>query len=191
MRYCRVNRSDGCLLTRVGWLRAHSKQIITHTTIIVGFVLVAIFVAEPLFDRIEAIPFEAQLQHFDLRAQTGRMRSCLDEFKTDGRTVVEVMGWAFMEGQDSENSEVYVVRKSADRTYIFDTMVRTRPDVTRHFAEMGLYLDQSGFSALVPTRRIGDGEHTVGIYIRKDDMEVLRYTHRSFTKSRGAIELTG
>ncbi len=173
------------------WFNAHRKPLITHMSIIAGFVLVVIFVAEPLFDRLEAIPGEAQLHRFELPAATNGMRRAIDEFQTDGRTTVEVRGWAFIEGQDSENSEIFVALESADRTYVFDTMMRERTDVTRHFEELGLNLDHSGFSALIPTRRIADGEYTVGIYIRKDETEALQYTNRSLVKSRGTIELRG
>jgi len=170
------------------WLKAHRKQIITHTAIIVGFVLFVIFVAEPLFDRLEKIPGEAQLHQLQLPAQTGGMKSYIDELKTIAHTTVEVMGWAFIEGQDSENNEVYIVLKSSSRTYVFDTGVRERPDVTRYFAGMGLNLDHSGFVALLPVRKIVNGKYTVGIYIRKDDVEALQYTSKVITKSGDTIK---
>ena len=160
----------------------------THSLIIAGFLVFTVFFAEPLFDRLERIPGEAQLHRLDLPSEAGGMLSHLDEFKTDGRTTVEVMGWAFIEGQDSDNSEVFIVLESCDRTYIFDTMVRARPDVTQHFEEMGLNLDYSGFSALLPLRRIAGGEYTIGIYIRKGEIEALQYTDRSITKSGGTVE---
>jgi len=169
-------------------LKTHRKQVITHAAIVVGFVLLVIFVVEPLFDRLQKIPGEAQLHQLQLPAETGGMTSHIDELKTVAHTTVEVMGWAFIEGQDSENNEVYIVLKSSSRTYVFDTGVRERPDVTRHFAEMGLNLDHSGFVALLPAPKIADGEYTVGIYIKKDDVEALQYTHKAMTKSKGTIE---
>jgi hypothetical protein len=33
--------------------KAHRRRLITHTSAIVGFVLLTTFVAEPLFDRLE------------------------------------------------------------------------------------------------------------------------------------------
>jgi len=170
------------------WLKAHRKQTITHTAIIVGFVLFVVFVAEPLFGRLERIPWEAQLQQLQLPAETGGMRSHIDELKTDGCTTVEVMGWAFIEGEDSEGSEIYVVLESSSKTYVFDAGVRERPDVTRHFAEMGLNLDHSGFMALLPARKIADGEYTVGIYITKGRIEAVEYTNKAVTKSRGVLQ---
>jgi len=173
------------------WFRAHRRQVAIHSCVIAGFLVFTLFAAEPLFDRLERTPGEAQLHRIELPAETDDMRSNIDALEMDGQTAVEIRGWAFIEGEDSEGSEIYVVLKSGRRTYIFDTIVRTRPDVTRHFAEMGLELDYSGFWAFLPARRIADGEYTIGIYVKKGDIEALRYTGRSITKSRGIIEVTG
>ena len=105
--------------------------------------------------------------------------------------MVNVMGWAFIEGEDSVNQAVYIVLESARRTYVFDTALRERPDVSLHFEELGLNLDSCGFSTMIPARKIAEGEYVVSIYIRKGDIEALQYTNRSLVKSRGTIELTG
>ena len=160
------------------WFKAHRKQVITHTLIVGGFLLFLLFLSEPLFDRLDRIPGEAQLQRLQLPAETGDIRYFFDKFTTDGHTAVEVMGWAFIDGMDSENTEVYIVLKSASRTYIFDTMVRPRQDVTLHFKELDLNLDYSGFAALIPVRKIANGEYTVGIYIKKGDIEAMQYTDK-------------
>lgn len=170
------------------WFKAHRKQVITHTAIIVGFVLFVIFVTEPLFDRLERIPGEAHLYRFSLPVETNNIRSYIDKLTTDGRSAVDVKGWAFIEGEDSENNEVYLVLKSGGETYIFDTMVQTRPDVTQHFEQLDLNLDYSGFTALLPARKIADGEYTVGIHIKKGDVEALQYTSKAVIKSRGVLE---
>ena len=44
------------------WIKAHRKQVITHTLIIGAFVLFLIFLSEPLFDGLEEILGEAKLQ---------------------------------------------------------------------------------------------------------------------------------
>jgi len=87
-------------------------------------------------------------------------------------------GWAFIEGHDSLNSEIYIVLKSTDRTYVFTTETVIREGVTQHFEESGLNLDYSGFAARIPTGEIASGEYTVGIYITKADIEALQYTGR-------------
>ena len=175
----------------LNWLKSRRKQVIIHTSIVMAFVLFTAFVAEPLFERLERVPGEAQLHRFGLPNETTDIRFHLDEFATDGSATVAIRGWAFILGQDSENSEIFIVLKSPDRTYIFDSMVRERPDVTRHFRELGSNLDYSGFMALIPAREIANGEYAVGIYIRKDDIEALEYTNKTVRKSGGTLETEG
>jgi hypothetical protein len=170
------------------WFKAHKKQVITHTAIVVGFVLFVIFVAEPLFDRLERIPGEAHLYRFSLPVETNNIRSYIDKLITDGRSAIDIIGWAFIEGEDSENNEVYIVLKSGGETYIFDTMVQERPDITQAFKNLGLNLDYAGFIALIPARKIANGEYSVGIYIEKGDIKALQYTDRAVTKSEGTIK---
>jgi len=164
------------------WLKAHKKQVITHTSIIMGFVLFTIFVAEPLFDRLEKIPGEAQLHQFQLPAETNDIRYAIGFISTEAHSTVEIGGWAFIDGHDSVNSEIYIVLKSANRTYIFETMVTIRADVTRHFKELSLNLDYSGFAALIPAREIENGTYTIGIYVRKAEVEALQYLNKTVVK---------
>ena len=49
-------------------------------------------------------------------------------------------------------------------------------------------LDYSGVVALIPARKIANGEYTVGIYITKGDIEALQYADRAITKSGGTLE---
>jgi hypothetical protein len=167
------------------WLKVHRRSLITHTSIIVGFALFVIFVSEPLFARLEGlerIPGEAQLHHLQLPAETNDIMYAFDISSEDPRVLVIERGWAFVEGQDSENSKVYVVLKSPSQTYIFDAHLEDRPDVTRHFEEFNLNLDHSGFMTMIPTRKISDGEYAIGIYITKDDIEALEYTNKTIRK---------
>jgi hypothetical protein len=159
------------------WFKAHRKQVSTHTSIIVGFVLLTVFVSEPLFDRFERIPGEAQLQRLQLPAETNNIQYWIGIREVNAQ-VVKINGWAFINGRDSVDSEIYLILKSPDRTYVFTTDKVIRKDVTQEFKELGLNLDYSGFEALLPARKIANGEYTIGIYIRKDDTEALQYTDR-------------
>lgn len=173
------------------WLMARRKQIITHTLIVGAFLLFLLFLSEPLFDRLERIdriPGEAQLHQLQLPTETDDIIYEFDISTEDPRVVAIERGWAFIDGEDSENSKVYIVLKSPSQTYIFDTYVEERPDVTRYFQEMDLNLDYSGFVALIPARKIDNGEYIVGIYITKGDIEALQYTDRAITKSGNTIE---
>jgi hypothetical protein len=177
------------------WLRTHRKQIITHAAIIAGFVLFTIFVMVPLFDRLEKIPGEAQLHRLQLPAETTNMRYEIDNIFTEGHSGVEILGWAYVDGQDSQNRELYVVLKSAQRTYVFDTKVELRPDLLKirevYGEELVLNADYSGFRTFIPTRKISNGEYIVGVYIRfylrNRVIEALYYTDRVVIKSQGSV----
>jgi hypothetical protein len=171
------------------WLKTHRKQVITHLSIVLVFALFVIFVSEPLFDKLEAVQGESRLHNIPLPAETGGIRYWFDDFVTDGQAMVEVRGWAFIWGQNSDDQEVYVVLDSADRTYVFSTETAMKKGVTEHFKELGLNLDYSAFRALIPARRIADGEYTVGIYIKKSNIEALQYTARTVMKSQGTVEV--
>ena len=160
------------------WFRTHSRQLMIHAAIIVGFALVVGFVAEPAFDRLGAIPGESGLHDFSMPGETDNILNNMDRVGVfDG--FVELAGWAFIEGQGARDSRTYVVLKSVTSVYVFDTVSRWRPDVAAHFAGMGLDLEFSGFEAIIPIRRVASGEYTIGIYIRKGDIEALQYTlHR-------------
>ena len=121
-------------------------------------------------------------------AETKGIRYYFDEFATDGHIAVEIRGWAFINGQDSENSKVYIVLKSADRTYVFTTETMIKEGVTQRFKELNLNLNCSAFRALIPARKIANGEYTVGLYIRKGDIEALMYTNRAIIKSGDTIK---
>jgi len=159
------------------WFRAHRKQVITHTLIVAAFLLFLLFLSEPLFDRLEQVAGESQLYETTLPAATNNIQYSIDKLVvTTG--MLEINGWAFIKGYDSVNSQIYIVLKSAGRTYVFTTQTVIREDVTQHFKELGLNLDYSGFRALIPTRKIPSGEYTVGIYITKGDIEAMQYTDK-------------
>ena len=172
------------------WLKRHRRQVAVHSCVIAGFLLFTLFAVEPLFERLERVPGEARLHRVDLPSETEGVRSHIDTVETDGRTMLDVAGWAFLAGVDSEGSRTYIVLRSAARTYVFDTTVQARPDVTRYFAELGLELDYSGFRTLIPARKIADGEYRMGIYIKKGDIEALQYTDHVVVKSGSVMEVT-
>lgn len=159
------------------WLRTHRKSVITHTLIVGAFLLFLLFLAEPLFDRLERVADESRLYETSIPAATDNIQYWIYQFEVGAHTL-EISGWAFIEGHDSVNSEIYIVLKSADKTYVFTTGTVIREGVTEHFKELGLNLDYSGFTTLIPLRKIASGKYTVGIYITKSDIEALQYTDR-------------
>ena len=172
-------------MSTANWFRTHRKQVAIHSCIIAAFLVFTLFASEPLFDRLEAIPGEAQLHWISLPTETDDIRYSVDVVLTEDVRVVEVAGWAFIEGEDSEDIETYIVLTSDRRTYVFDTHGEARPDVTAHFEELGLNLDCSGFMTVIPARKIPSGEYAIGIYIRRGEIEALQYTGRTVVVGPG------
>ena len=164
------------------WLKAYRKQVTTHTLIIVGFVLFTIFVVEPAFDRLERVEGGAKLCDITLPNVTNNITYAFDKFDVQP-SVITVMGWAFIDGQDAVNNQVYLVFKSDSDVYIFDTVCKLpRGDVANLFRKQGIDVTDSGFSAEILLGKFENGKYTVGIYIKSDNLEALQYTDRHFTK---------
>ena len=87
--------------------------------------------------------------------------------------------------------KIYVVLKSETATYVFDTILQKRPDVTAAYVESGLNLDNSGFIARIPKESIQKGIYRLGIYIKKDQIETLQYimTDNVIVKAGNSAEL--
>lgn len=173
------------------WLKTHRKQVITHISIVVGFLLLVIFVIDPAFDRLEGIPGEAQLYQFQLPAETNDIYFNFDELTVHLHTIY-CWGWAFIEGHDvdSEGSRTYIVLKSDKRTYIFDTAPRERPYVTKNFGGLTLNLDWAGFLTSIPLRKIARGDYTLGLYITKDGIQALQYADYAIERIENSAKLT-
>ena len=100
----------------------------------------------------------------------------VQEVLKDEKAFTEIAGWAFIEGQNSENSEIHVVLESDSNTYVFDTALDKRPDVTTFFKTLNLNLDDSGFFVRIPKEAVEKATYRVGIYVKKGHIEALRYS---------------
>jgi len=168
------------------WFKAHRKQVITHTLILVGFLLFLLFLAEPLFDKFEATIGISMLHDISLPGETDNIVWELTRSAIDTATI-QLDGWAFIEDHGSENKETFIVLKSHNRVYVFDTVDRRRGDVARNFDRLDL--EWSGFMAVIPSGKIRSGEYSVGLYIRGDDTEALEFTDWVLRKSAGEVRL--
>ena len=90
---------------------------------------------------------------------------------------VEIKGWAYIEGTNSEGSKTFIILKSDTNSYTFETRPVKRPDVTAHFKATNY--DDSGFSVLIPNLILENGSYKVGIHIKKDDVEAFQYVDLS------------
>ena len=162
-------------MSTISWFKAHRKQVITHTLVVAAYLLFLFFLANPLFERFVPVAGASSLYDTTLPSATNNIECSIEEPQVKTEVIV-IRGWAFIKSHDSVNSEVYIVLKSTDRTYVFTTKTEIRRDITRRFKQLDLKLDYSGFTALIPIRKVSDGDYTVGIHIRKGGIEALQYT---------------
>jgi hypothetical protein len=133
--------------------------------------------------------YSSEVTQVKLPAETDDLRYGIDVIKTDGQISVEVQGWAFVDGRDSAGSEIYLVLKSAEATYVFDSVPQIREDITRGYKELNLELDNTGYKTIIPLEKISNGEYTIGILVKNGDIDVLQYTNKTLMKSEGSTEI--
>lgn len=91
---------------------------------------------------------------------------------------LEMNGWAHISGKDSENSKIYVVLQSSQKTYICTASSQYRPDVTAFFKNLNL--DFSGFRIRASTENLQKGKYRIGLYIERDCCDRgFRFTDKS------------
>jgi len=166
------------------WLKTHRKQVTVHGVILFCYVLYVVFLADPLFDKFdtqEVIPGEAKPVQLTIPDETGDIRYWVDLFDV-GTRQIEVMGWAFIYGHSSDNTDIYLILKSKVNTYAFKAVSQLKPGITKVYQELGLNLDWSGFYCIIPLRKLELGKYRLGLYITKGDIQALRYTDKEFVK---------
>lgn len=94
---------------------------------------------------------------------------------------VNIIGWGYLDGLNTDDIKHYVVLKKSDKTIIYSSQNQLRKDVTTHFKDSGLDLDHSGFFAKVPKKGLQRGEYQVGLYIVKSDYRGVIYTDKYVT----------
>ena len=155
------------------WLKTHRKQITIHTLIVAGFLVFLHFLAEPLFDKLQSTTGISLLWDISLPSETDNIMYGLTRGAIDNGTI-QLDGWAFVEGHGAENKDTFIVLKSDERVYVFDTVDRRRSDIAHKFDRPDL--TWSGFMAVIPSEEIRSGDYFVGFYIRGDDAEALEFT---------------
>ncbi len=97
------------------------------------------------------------------------------------KKAVEITGWAYINGKSSEDNCIYIILRSDEKTYIFETVPQRREDVTAHFSAMNLNLDDSGFSTVFSRNKMEKGDYRIGIYIEKEGEKAFQYTDKTIT----------
>ncbi len=163
--------------------------------IFVVLVLIVYLVsANYIFCCLLKVDGEAQICSINIPEETGNMIYAFDtveKHQIDWKEIITIRGWSFIEGKDAYNSSTYVVIKTETEEYTFDTRMETRPDVTQHFANLQLDLDESGFHSNIPLERIPDGKHQIGIMISRNDADSISYilTNTYIVKKGKTVEM--
>ena len=103
------------------WFLLQKKIIIAHGLIILVFILFLTLFSSSIFNRIGG-KLEAERQDFLLPEQTGNIQLSLNK-PLVGNNFIQIEGWAYIDGQNAQDNQTYVVLKSSNQTYIFDTLL--------------------------------------------------------------------
>jgi hypothetical protein len=120
-------------------------------------------------------PSEVNTLNPSLPLETNNIVSSIDVLSQDKNSIV-LAGWAYIRGESSISSTIYIVLKSDKTTYVILPSSNKRGDVTAHFKSLNF--DDSGFSITFNKNKLEPGAYKIGIYIRKMNVEALQYTDR-------------
>lgn len=163
------------------WLAAHWRALLVHVSIVSAFLGFCAFFSGPLFERLEALPGESRSESISLPQETGGVAYHLDTVK-GGPYVAEVRGWAYIDGQSPDDSQVYVVLQSAGSCRVFDTMTLLADYTDVTFASY-----PSGFVCNIPASRVDEGRYEIGVYVRKGDLEAFQPTGSVLVMSKSGF----
>ena len=99
----------------------------------------------------------------------------IDQFSVE-KGIAKIIGWAYIKGKDSLESQIYVVLKSPKENIVYESFLQARPDVAASFLNENL--EDSGFITTIQTKLLKKGTYQVGIYIEKENMKALQFYDR-------------
>jgi len=109
------------------------------------------------------------------------MQYSIDKFEK-GAGYLSVMGWSFLKGMDAGNARVYVALNKDKETFVFDTQMVPRPDVTKAFASEKVNLDQAGFRGSIALEDLPKGKYSLGVYL-------VNGAETGYTDTRKTVEI--
>jgi hypothetical protein len=115
-----------------------------------------------------------------LKAPTINMKFAFDELNVANNKLL-VRGWGFLDGQDSDSLETFLLLKKNQTILVFSLGMQTRKDVTDANKELKKNLDASGFGAEISTDKFEKGRYQVGLYIMKGNQTGMVTTDRFVT----------
>lgn len=124
--------------------------------------------------------FTSEQISLEIKKANKEIRHYIDTYD-ESKDGVNIIGWGYLDGLNTDDIEHYVVLKKSDKTILYSSQNRLRQDVTAHFKKSGLDLDHSGFFARVPKKGLQRGKYQVGLYIVKSDDRGVIYTDKCVT----------
>jgi len=119
---------------------------------------------------------ELPIRNITLQRETDNVLINIDSLSSDG-PFLKASGWGFLNNTNSDGAKVYLAFISNKESFAVETIPLKRPDVTQHFKTQDF--DNSGFKTIIHKKHFKlREEYRVGIYIKKDNIEGLKFTNK-------------
>lgn len=157
-------------MNNMGTKMITKNMLYIHVIIFSCFILYLVS-ANFLFDQLIPVNGESRLHTVDLPQESKNIRYSIDSInlnKLEWKEIYTFFGWAIIEGQNTENTTIFLVFTNESTQYIFTTQPVLRYDVTAFLSDIfenKTNLDNSGFEANVPKGLIDDKRYQIGILI--------------------------
>jgi hypothetical protein len=97
------------------------------------------------------------------RLKEGKL-TCYIERMKKGRNYLALSGWGVIENsQTNKGDSIYTILLSDKKTYIGNTRIEKRPDITARFKVA--YMDDAGFKSVISTKGVDTGQYKIAIGI--------------------------
>jgi len=146
-----------------------TKTFIIHYIITIGLIIYIIF-ADNIFANIKQFQESNLIKNLIIEQDSNNQQldfsiSPIQATKLEWKDVIMIKGWAFLKN-NTPDDRIYILLKSANNGYIFDTMQYTAADVTAYFKNIKKTTDNSSFIANIPLETITNGTYNIGIIIQ-------------------------
>ena len=146
------------------------KMIFIILFSIIFLILICFFAYSLLFPRVGKPANIGSIQGTSQPVKFG-----LDKFEdttAKRQSTYQLLGWAFPEELSrplSDYQKQIALINDQSSGYYYDTEVMTRKDVTKHYKDLGIDLDQSGFSANISKKYLPEGKYNIAILFTLSD----------------------
>lgn len=115
----------------------------------------------------------------ELPKETGRISYYFDNMELiviDGQELSSLWGWAFLQEEpDQSQFERIVVLKSDSNTYFFPTQSFQRSDVQAAFSNLGIDVQNSGFSTYLSKDVVRPGSYRIGFVFKNQTTNAIYF----------------